>query len=84
MSMEKNKDWHAPLTGATKPDRDLLRRGVPPMAHAELERDLWPRMLRRLDEGSRRVPWFDWALVAVVVIWAISAPQMIPILLFHL
>ena len=64
--------------------RELLRRALPPMAHPELGRDLWPQMLRRLEEPANRVPWFDWALVALVAIWAIASPQMIPILLFHL
>ena len=63
---------------------DLLRRAVPPMTNPELGKDLWPQMLRRLEEPPGRVPWFDWALVALVAIWALALPQMIPILLFHL
>ncbi len=63
---------------------ELLRRAVPPMASPELGRDLWPQMLRRLNAPPSRVPWFDWALVALVAIWALASPQMIPILLFHL
>jgi hypothetical protein len=62
----------------------LLRTAVPPMADCELARDLWPQMLRRLDETRTPVPWFDWALVALVAFWALSSPKMIPILLFHL
>jgi len=85
MSVEDKNDWHAPLTGATKPEiRDLLRSSVPPMARAELQRDLWPLMLRRLDEGSRHVPWFDWVLLALVALWIFASPEMIPILLYHL
>lgn len=64
--------------------QDLLRSAVPPMARTELERDLWPRMLQRLGEGARGVPWFDWALIALVALWALSSPQAIPILFYHL
>jgi hypothetical protein len=64
--------------------RGLLRQALPPMADPELGRDLWPQLLRRLDERPSRIPWFDWSLVALVAIWAISSPQLIPILLFHL
>jgi len=63
---------------------ELLRRAIPPMTNPELSKDLWPQMLRRLDEPPSRVPWFDWALAALVAIWALALPQMIPILLFHL
>jgi hypothetical protein len=63
---------------------ESLRKAIPPMAKPELGRDLWPQMLRRLDESPHRVPWFDWALIALVAVWALSSPQMIPILLFHL
>ncbi|HKO03737.1 MAG TPA: hypothetical protein VJW51_03260 [Candidatus Acidoferrales bacterium] len=64
--------------------RGLLRQALPPMGHSELRRDLWPQMLRRLEAPPARVPWFDWVLVALVAIWALASPQMIPILLFHL
>lgn len=66
------------------PTRELLRRAFSPMASPELSRDLWPQMLRRLEEPPIRVPWFDWALAALVAIWALASPQLIPILLFHL
>jgi len=62
----------------------ILRNALPPMAPAELQRDLWPHLLRRLDERTGSVPWFDWALIAVVALGALISPQMIPILLYHL
>ena len=62
----------------------VLRSSLPPMGPAELQRDLWPRMLRRLEERPRGVPWFDWAMMALVALWALLSPQMIPILLYHL
>jgi hypothetical protein len=51
---------------------------------ATLQRDLWPAMLERLDEASVALPWFDWALLAAVVVWLASFPRAIPVLLYHL
>ena len=64
--------------------RELLRRAIPPVADRELRRDLWPQMLRRLEERPAQVPWFDWALLAVLAIWFFFSPEAIPILLYHL
>ncbi len=55
---------------------------------AELKLNLWPQMLRRLDEGGSRVlgrvPWFDWALVALVAVLLVLFPQAIPALVYQL
>ena len=53
---------------------------------AELKRDLWPRMLRRMDteQSPVSVPWFDWALAGALVIWLLVLPGTIPALLYHL
>ena len=64
--------------------RELLRRAILPVADRELKRDLWPQMLRRLAEQPAQVPWFDWALLAVLAIWLFFSPEAIPILLYHL
>ncbi len=64
--------------------RAVLRRAIPPVTDRELKRDLWPQMLRRLEERPARVPWFDWALVAVVAIWLFFSPETILVLLYHL
>ncbi len=64
--------------------REVLRRAIPPVADRELKRDLWPQMLRRLEERPAQVPWFDWALLAVPAIWFFLSPEAIPILLYHL
>ncbi len=64
--------------------RELLRRVMPPLGETELKRDLWPQMLRKLDERRVRVPWFDWALVALVLAWLLFFPGTIPELLYHL
>jgi hypothetical protein len=67
--------------------------------HIELERDLWPRMRRRLDQQSMTstwlgalfspaalstVPWFDWALLAALLLGVCIFPNAIPIWLYHL
>lgn len=75
----------------------LLKQSIAPV-DAELKRDLWPQMLRRLDETSRSqswlsvmfapaalssVPWFDWALLAALIIGIWVFPNTIPIWLYH-
>ena len=64
--------------------RASLRKSVAPAADRELKRDLWPQMLRRLDEGSLRVPWFDWALAALLAALIFFFPELIPALLYQL
>ena len=66
--------------------RALLQREFPPLQDAELQRDLWPQMLRHLDAQSQplRVPWFDWALAAAVATALLLFPNAIPTLLYHL
>ena len=62
--------------------QNLLKKTMAPVNH-ELERDLWPRMLQRLDERSAAVPWFDWALLALLALWLFFSPGAIPVLLYH-
>ena len=66
---------------------DLLKRSIASVADTELRRDLWPQMLRRLDEQSapdRSAPWFDWALAAILSAILLLFPGTIPALLYHL
>jgi len=63
---------------------ESLRKSIAPAADRELKRDLWPQMLRRLDERSLRVPWFDWALVVLLAALFAIFPGVIPVLLYHL
>ena len=65
--------------------KDLLKQALRP-ADTELQRDLWPEMLRRLDERSQEktVPWFDWTLITVLVIGILAFPYSIPVLLYYL
>jgi len=72
--------------------KQLLKQALPPVeSHAEPERDLWPAVLRRLDEDAaaapRRtiaMPWFDWALLGGLVVFAVSFPATIPVFLYYL
>lgn len=63
--------------------RELLKQNLHP-ATPELEHDLWPQMLRRLEERPAVVPWFDWALLALVTCSLVLVPETIPLLLYHL
>jgi hypothetical protein len=64
--------------------KKLLKTAVAPVGQAELQRDLWPSMLRRLAEGAVRVPWWDWALLAGASLALWFFPEMVPALLYHL
>ena len=64
--------------------KTLLKEALAPVRQTELQRDLWPQMLRRLDEEPLRVPWFDWALAAVLAVSLLLFPGTIPALLYHL
>jgi hypothetical protein len=63
--------------------RELLKRSMPAM-EADARRDLWPEILRRIGERTRRVPWLDWALLGVLALWLLLNPGLIPMLLYHL
>ncbi|MGP0018142.1 MAG: hypothetical protein ACLPHP_06205 [Candidatus Sulfotelmatobacter sp.] len=76
---------------------DLLKQSLKPMT-AQLDRDLWPKMLQHFDQDARHqkwfavlfspaalasVPWFDWALLAVVIVGVCLFPKSIPVWLYH-
>lgn len=65
------------------PMEALLRRAMPPVSK-ELGSDLWPGMLRKLDEKPARIPWFDWALAAGVLGLMVLFPASIPMLLYYM
>ena len=67
--------------------KQLLKKTMQPITGqvgAELRRDLWPAMLKRLEARPARVPWFDWALLAAVTALLVFFPGAIPVLLYHL
>ncbi len=63
--------------------RELLKEAFRTPEGAGLERDLWPRMLRRLDERAGR-RWLDWLLAAAAAAAMALFPQVIPTLLYHM
>jgi hypothetical protein len=63
--------------------REMLRQALPPV-NPELEADLWPRMLRRLDERHARMSWMDRILLLAVSAGVIAFPAVIPQLLYQL
>ena len=74
------------------PMKKLLQQALPPVkADAEPPRDLWPAMLRRLDEDTAASvqsgfnwAWFDGALAAGLALLVVSFPASIPLLLYYL
>ena len=64
--------------------RELLKSSIAPVRDTELCRDLWPEMLRKLNEQPVRVPWFDWALAAILGALLLIFPGAVPALLYHL
>ena len=64
--------------------RIVLKRMIPPVANRELQRDLWPRMLRRLEHRPAQMLWVDWALLGLLGAWILFFPEAIPLLLYQL
>jgi hypothetical protein len=67
--------------------KELLQQTIDPVKDTELRRDLWPQMLRKFDEQPApaiNVPWFDWALAAILSAVLLLFPGTIPALLYHL
>jgi len=65
--------------------KKLLKQALPPVDESpEPACDLWPAVLRRLDQGHTRVPWFDWALLAGVGVFVAFTPAWIPVILYYL
>jgi hypothetical protein len=64
--------------------KKLLQRSIHPVDRLELQRDLWPAMLRRLDQPAFQVPWWDWTLLAAATALLLFFPGIIPALLYHL
>jgi hypothetical protein len=65
--------------------RKLLQKSMPPIeAEPEPRRDLWPAVLKRLNEKQAAPPWFDWALLAGLVGLVAFFPTAIPVFLYYL
>ena len=73
--------------GNNKEMRALLKQAITPVEDTELRRDLWPQTLGRLNQQPAlaiTVPWFDWALAAILGAVLVFFPGSIPALLYHL
>src|SRR5207302_590514 len=69
-----------------KPEAELpvqIPGAVPPVASAQ-SRDLWPEVLTRFDQRVINTPWYDWAMLALLVCVLFLFPGFIPVLLYHL
>ena len=67
--------------------KNLLKQAIAPARDTELRRDLWPQMLRKLEDAPApmfHVPWFDWVLAAILSAVLVLFPSSIPALLYHL
>jgi hypothetical protein len=63
--------------------RDALKQSFP-LVNIELQRDLWPAVLRKLDANDVRVPWYDWVLVGLSVAVLLFFPRLIFLFAYHL
>ena len=63
--------------------REALRQSVPPI-DAELRRDLWPAVLRKIDTLPAAIAWYDWALIGASCAVFVFFPQMILVFAYHL
>lgn len=66
--------------------RALLKSSIAPAGDGELQRDLWPEMLRRLNSQApeRRFGPLDWLAAALVCAVLLVFPGLIPGLLYQL
>jgi hypothetical protein len=65
--------------------KKLLRDAFSPF-DVDLQRDLWPAMLRRLEERERNapVPWYDWALMGALAATLACFPSLFLVVAYHL
>lgn len=63
--------------------REMLRQALPPM-QPDQDIDLWPRMLRRLDERNARMSRVDRIILLLVSLGLVMFPAVIPQLLYQL
>ncbi len=64
--------------------RQQLRAALPPLGDAELDTDLWPRMLRRLEDKALTFGWFEFVLAAAAALAFAIFPELLTAMLYHL
>jgi hypothetical protein len=55
-----------------------------PAVDRELPRDLWPLMLRRMNQPDPGIPWYDWVLAGAVIVAFVFFPKLALLLAYHL
>lgn len=64
--------------------RTFLKCGIAPIEESQPERDLWPDIQRKLNSRVAVVPWFDYAVAALLVAAFFFFPETILYLIYHL
>jgi hypothetical protein len=64
--------------------RKQLRAAMPPCRDVELKTDLWPRMLRRMEDSPAHFGWFETLLATLIVLAFVAFPELIPFVFYHL
>jgi hypothetical protein len=64
--------------------RTFLKTGLAPIGESQPERDLWPDVQRRLNSRIAVVPWFDYAVAALLVAAIFFFPETLLYLIYHL
>lgn len=64
--------------------RKQMKAHLPPWPEPELKTDLWPRMLRRMEDAPARFGWFEALLAAAIVLVFAAFPDLLPVLFYHL
>jgi hypothetical protein len=65
-------------------DIQRLLQDVFPHVNANLRRDLWPVMSRKLDARTSRIIWYDWALAGLAGGVIAASPDLILVIFYHL
>ena len=64
--------------------RRELKDALPRWREMELETDLWPRMLRRMEVPPARFGWLESVLLALAAALIVVFPELLPVMLYHL
>lgn len=65
----------------------LLKAAMPPVQSSDPPSDLWPRMLRRIEEPpgpAAEFGWREWLLAAAIVLLCAIFPESIALVFYHL
>jgi hypothetical protein len=50
----------------------------------ELQRDLWPVLLRRMETPAATVPWYDWVLAGALALALVFFPKIALLFAYHM